>query len=1180
MYYTDVFVGQVNNIVNLKSALEAELKGSELTDDLKTQLKALASGLGFLAGLPACLCKPKESVKEGLGKIYEELKNFNCNNLKLNCVSCSSNPIPCKCCVIQSIKDVKECPCLKPTPKQDCHCAGQNASCNKVLAGLEACLHLQCLQSDMEDICKCNDPEKCCQGGKCDGVSGGGSCPFCLKLKSNTPVPTTGLGLSPPNPIRLAQRLETFFGSTGPKGSKNGCTCTCGSGPSCCCLACKDCSESCNSECLSKCSSHGSSKECPCKEFCSKIDNIKIASGSSLMRCCDSGKKCHCGLTNSNCQSGSGCCEDKKKSVKCLIRRLVLYFKDLQPNPSESDFSQKCCDLLCVAKTCEFLGDFYGKGDSKEFKKHLEELKHSSPCGHELYRTLRDFLYYCVHMVGAHVQSIKDKINAKGNTCKKCPTGTSSCNCNNKCNGQCKPCDVLLEDSHLMAILTRKFSSSYNSSSATWDLLCSSSKPCSGCRDSSPYCPCQGKFPLPLHLSCDSNPCCPNCDVRKAAKIFLGMLPCLYWGLKIVFDRCKDPLTWPGWQKISMDSNDNPSSDLAKFFFAWGFQTIESSGSSTIHMNPLLQAMVLPVLLENLFTPKSSVNFKNLYENCKIYFTSFYSRSRSPSTSDPSPPKTVREMLLWFYGLRFQKGFKDLLENCKSLCSPFGNSFHPDAFCYYIHTCCFLLPVAVISTVQDSDSAQKAFSSSSEFSKFLYPSDPSALADMLFKYIRKIFAALNFLCIQCGLDKDKAGWRDCYFGQHCQTVKPSASVSSASPSGCQCDGSNIYLCVSNSHSSCSGSSSSSCNAQCPHPLQAFLCHSKPNSDSESYPFGLSGIVPMGFPKENLSSTARDGWSLYHVLNLLCTNGYYPLTRLVQFALCIFRSPPETLGEFFGFFKKFAGALNSGPLKDNFVDWINGEPGSYPGKALQDAVQNLYGSHSGSHPYDLFSLSGCRATKASGASCGPYLYSLTENAYKDFIEGFLDTYLSFVCHSAPKFQSEFQKFHTAAKGKFSSCCSDSSCKSILFCPCALALISSQGFQYLSPNSLNCMDNALSTQHKARRGVTQHQEGEAGCTMKSCSDFIDQLGKVVGKGSPLQKLLDAIDAFIWSIRLPFFFGFLYVWFFVLSYFCYVILIKLDTFHTGSHLHLPRSFKILPSTLFSDASSKLKDLSYFTL
>ncbi|KAK1935525.1 variant erythrocyte surface antigen-1 family protein [Babesia divergens] len=1052
----------------------------------------------------------------------------------------------------------------------------------------------------MDEICQCNDFEQCCPGGTCDGNSGvpGGSCDFCQNLNAGKSQPTTGLGLSPPNPIRLAKRLDKFFGDS----SKPGCDCQCGStGKSCCCLACPgNCSQACS--CVSTgqcpCASKLQPPQCPRQKFCLAINSIKVSSGSSLMRCCNQGKDCHCKVNGSAPCSGQGCCENTKKSIKCLIRRLVTYFNSLGPNPSKPDFSQKCCDLLCVAKTCEFLRSFYNdtkyKSDSKPFHDELLKLKYSSPCGHDLWRTLDDFLYYCVHMVGAHVDRIKDKINAKGNTCSKCPTGkpgTSPCSCNNNCNGQCKGCDVLLKDSHLMDILTRKFSSSYDSSKAKWNLLCSrsQSQPCC----SKPSCPCKSD---PSVSTCDSKPCCPNCDVKKAAKIFLGMLPCMYWGLKILYERCQAPLTWPSWQSIDFDRNDLPSSGLAKFLYAWGYG-----------LRPLISKKGTEFfsLLEKLFGSDSSGPLQKL---STLVTENYFTSNLISPPKDPKTPSTVRSMLLWLYGLRFQKHFSDLVENCKSLCLPFGKSFNADEFLYYIHTCCFILPLSIISFIETSESAQKAFSSSSS-SEFFYPSDSSALTDMFFDYIRKIYIALDFLKFQCERGRDQAGWKDCFFGGKCKDVlgislssfslpTPTTPVPSASsPAGCiSCCPGQGFICTNipglTDHGEhckkeqCIGSTpcpptngnnahtSGTCKP-CPHPLQRFLTHgSESKSPSEAYPFGLSGIVPMGFSKENLSSTARDGWSLYHVLKAFCESGFYPLTRLVQFALCIFRNPPDTLGELFGFFKKFVEALNSkSDLSSKFIDWINGEPGSYPGKALQDAVRGLYGSgdshKNSSHPYDLRSLIACDGPKgSSNPTCGQYLCSFTEYAYKDFIEDFLDTYLSWVCYSAEKFKEKLKGFYNEASEKFSCCLESSSkCPKIVECTCALPFLYSYGFTFWSPNTLNC------------HGSGGHKGKPEQCTRKTCSDFIAQLRFVIW-GKPFKALLEEIPKLIWSIRKPFFLFVLAFWAFVISYFLYVQLYKLDLLHIDSHLHLSRSFKILPSTLFSDASSKLKDLSYFTL
>ncbi|KAK1933760.1 variant erythrocyte surface antigen-1 family protein [Babesia divergens] len=380
----------------------------------------------------------------------------------------------------------------------------------------------------------------------------------------------------------------------------------------------------------------------------------------------------------------------------------------------------------------------------------------------------------------------------------------------------------------------------------------------------------------------------------------------------------------------------------------------------------------------------------------------------------------------------------------------------------------------------------------------------------------------------------------------------------------------------------------------------FLCDSNPQSPSSLFrlPFSFArldfsqtppAILPssdkdfltMGFSKENLPSPGRKGEKLYHAIYGFCKDGFYPLTRLVQFILCVSRHPPETLGEFFAFFKKF---VSSNVFKNNFVEWINGEPGTYSGSDLKTALEQLYGSKtshsSSSHtPANLFSLNDCEGPKGSGSShptCGKYLHPLTENAYNIFIDKFAETYLSWVCYRAKDFYSEFKAFYEEAEKKFSDCCSSGSCK-IVECPCALPFIYSLGFTLNSPKTLNCVDNEGKSKHVGGGG--KHVENDSKCTTKSCSQFLTQLGHVVN-GDLFKNLLEEIDNFLWSIRFPFFLFVLAFWAFVISYFLYVQLYKLDLLHIDSHLHLSRSFKILPSTLFSDASSKLKDLSYFTL
>ncbi|KAK1934882.1 variant erythrocyte surface antigen-1 family protein [Babesia divergens] len=703
------------------------------------------------------------------------------------------------------------------------------------------------------------------------------------------------------------------------------------------------------------------------------------------------------------------------------------------------------------------------------------------------------------------------------------------------------------------------------------------------------------------------------------------MLPCLYYGLKIVFERCKDDSGFAGWQ----GSKITEAPELLKFLQAWGF--------SSSNLNDGLGASKTSSLLNDLFTPDSGI-LKKLYDASLKYFSKqnpdppshSLSHVSSPSPSPPKDPQTVREILLWLYGLRFTSGFHDLVLYCSSLCTPFGNSFNSDAFCYYLHVSCFLLPVSVISFIEDSESTVTKFFSSahSEISKFHYPEDLFKLFDMLLDCVRKIYIPFNFLRFQCKLTPAQAGWQNCYFGQKC-SVEPLSSTSSSSPSApcSSCPNSKTYLCTAsgqnkdvhgkhcdpkggggkgciNANGSCTqgsdknhnkvnGKSQGTCKLPCPHPLQRFLtADSDSQSQSPSSLFRLPSsfaridfsqtppaILPssdkfltMGFDQGKLSSTAKKGFDLYHVLACFCDDGFYPVARLCEFALYVSLQPPETFLELLTFFREF---ISSSVFKDHFASYVDGEPGTFLGEYLRIAVQRLFNHRS--HSADLKSLYDCSSTK--GFTCGKYLFPLY-NVDGVFDKKFLGLYLSFVCHLAPKLKALLKEFQEHFS-KSCSHCSSGSCQKIVECPCALPFLYSWGFSFWSPGDLNCVNPSGTSRHKDENPQGgDHKKGESNCTQKSCSDFLAQLEKVAGKDSPLLKLLSEIERFLWSIRLPFIYAFLYIWILVISYFYYVQFYKLDLLHIDSHLHLPRSFKILPSTLFSDASSKLKDLSYFTL
>ncbi|KAK1939085.1 hypothetical protein X943_001424, partial [Babesia divergens] len=370
-----------DNINNLNKALNAELEGSYFNSNALTQL---VQGLCLFMGYPSCLCSLKANVDKSLQDISKELiqdseavksSHSSFTTLTLNC-SCISENILCKCCVISCIKELHNCDCVKKA-SQKCQCKEPKETCCKdFLSGLEACLSLLNLKTDLAG-CKCG-PD-CCDNGTC--TSG---CPVCDPKISTI----TGLGLSRPNPVRLAKRLSGMLCGTQKSGQS--CTCGCNSGTkntSCCCFCHSDCTTKGLSALCSKacpgCSCASKPGGCGLKDFCKSINTIRVLVGSTEMTCCEGGKNCHCALDSGSkaCTSGSAlnCCVETvdarkghyKHSVKCMIRRLVKFFASLD---SSSKKFKSCCDLLCVAKTCYFLHNTLKNtqnGDGKKFNSAL-----------------------------------------------------------------------------------------------------------------------------------------------------------------------------------------------------------------------------------------------------------------------------------------------------------------------------------------------------------------------------------------------------------------------------------------------------------------------------------------------------------------------------------------------------------------------------------------------------------------------------------------------------------------------------------------------------------------------------------------------------------------------------------------------------------------------------------------
>ncbi|KAK1939077.1 variant erythrocyte surface antigen-1 family protein, partial [Babesia divergens] len=648
-----------------------------------------------------------------------------------------------------------------------------------------------------------------------------------------------------------------------------------------------------------------------------------------------------------------------------------------------------------------------------------------------------------------------------------------------------------------------KYASSYNSN-ATWEKLCENCK-CKKLFSNSSHSCSNCSCPSSSSQSVCSDPlkCCENCDVKKAAKIFLGILPCLYYALKYLYDKCK-----ADWSSHNISNKDY---SLGRFLVGMGFELQKLDQDKK-------GGEIFTLLSSSLFP--SSNPLKSLYEKSRKYFTSLSSPSLLPSsTPKPKEPLTVRDILLWLSGLPFIPQFPKLLKHCERLCDSTKNSVKFIDFESSLFHSCLRSPF-VLAAIQWPGKSEIFYHNFSDISDSLYPEDPFDLFEALFKYIHKIYTPLTFLEYQCGKEKRDAGWKNCGYGQKCMDAlgKPSKPSSpccpSSLPKGILCTGQpgekdHAEHCISSKPEvKCMGPTEKCNNPSgngahtgpdkcdpCPHPLVRFLTDSWPFSQNSPD----SSVPPMGFSKENLPSPGRRGEALHTALKDFCDSGNSSssLTTLLKFELHVSRTPPETLGEFFVFFKQFkdSSVFNKKPLKELFETYIKGEPGFYSADPLKDALQKLYGSHSkgdhsGSSPaYDLQSLIDCHVPQGAGedVTCGPYLNSLTGDVYDIFVTDFLGTYLSYVCHVPKMFREKVEEF----KGKFSDCCSKSSCKSIIYCPCAWPLISSQGFSFTSPGSLS---------------------GQNGKEARKCSDFIKQLEKVLqDPQSTLLSLIAEIEKF---------------------------------------------------------------------
>ncbi|GIX62395.1 uncharacterized protein BcabD6B2_18300 [Babesia caballi] len=220
------------------------------------------------------------------------------------------------------------------------------------------------------------------------------------------------------------------------------------------------------------------------------------------------------------------------------------------------------------------------------------------------------------------------------------------------------------------------------------------------------------------------------------------------------------------------------------------------------------------------------------------------------------------------------------------------------------------------------------------------------------------------------------------------------------------------------------------------------------------------------------------------------------------------------------------------------------------------------------------------------NCGGYLSPLTHSSGATYAPDHASVYLSWLAYLTDDFHEWFQNLldefnnidcsktgcrskaggkaactsqHKGTHGTGSDACS---CDSVIHCGGVLPVLYRHGFQFYSPHTLS--------------------GGNNGTTKRSCDKFHDALSNVLAEGTPLTKLLETIDSFLYAIMWEFFSKLSAFWAVYICIILYTFFFLLDTLRVRSHLHFPSSNRIAPISLLgtgkAPALTKLTKLTYF--
>ncbi|CDR71896.1 hypothetical protein, conserved [Babesia bigemina] len=745
---------------------------------------------------------------------------------------------------------------------------------------------------------------------------------------------------------------------------------------------------------------------------------------------------------------------------------------------------------------------------------------------------------------------------------------------------------------------------------------------------------------------------------RNLSKVFLTILETLYHQLHWLSDGCAKQKNRQINLETIRENKKNMTNQLGGFFSRNGYRVSkeENSHEGELRNEKEFHAeKIASELLNKDLQPSNSIltQWKQKSESTEgsSHSTSqitlldildffhdqlldYFKTSHLRQIPSPKAPCNIYQMLQWLTGLRHNPMYEKLRGNFKVLFKKPEEERANEESAYKLESTEAKLNAEELSTmlrkvcnysvdvlvaIQGHGHADGVYAVDfyTNQSNITYPSSAGACFDMLVDVSNRVYEQLTFIYKICQNGPESGGWRDCQYGQHvagsawncnkkqcanqtCPQIADQNANQNANQNGDQNAGENC-----DRHPTCGVKSPLQSFLE--DGLQGFLPHQfkAPGCKLEcAVPnhFGKPCKTPMGFRDIGIvASHTQNGTHLRDAVYKLCGDVGRPLTRLCAFTKCLLKTPPQTLGDIFGFFQCYLANWNgiSPPKKEALthksVAFKSAVKEAYFGNEYDLNLPSLFASSShrnknGTHKRgDLFSITSCESSDE--ATCGMYVQSVNLNLYSIFAASNNKQYLSWVVYIS-------ETFYALLKALLDECCKncdtagtrchDKSCVEDCEVKCYYDLLKSNNTEAAVKqldgknhkekcHSIVECQNTHPTLYKY--GFTfgsQHRLSglsDSGAKKRTCKDFCSALKSILNDetqvGAALAKLVyRTIPEYLWKIREPFTYLVLALWLLSFLYLTHIMVIRLDLLHIKSHLRSPSSHRIAAQSLLAAA------------